>query len=137
VRGDREEFEAGMRAALVELKTSHTAFYSESPTRFAPQHTINATLSEITVNGSLRWVFVAYSKTDPHTSRASGQVICYWHSTGLNLCRGAFPSSESAAHTMSLFQRTSRPSMRLSRSRFARVLNNVRLWWSPSAFLIA
>jgi C-terminal processing protease CtpA/Prc len=58
VRGDREEFEAGVREALTELKTSHTAFYSERPTRFPPQHTINATLSEITVNRTRRWMFV-------------------------------------------------------------------------------
>lgn len=58
VTGDCDEFEAGVRAALTELKTSHTAFYSERPTHFPPQHTINATLSEITVNGSRRWMFV-------------------------------------------------------------------------------
>jgi C-terminal processing protease CtpA/Prc len=65
VRGDREEFEAGVRAALSELKTSHTAFYSERPTRFPPQHTINATLSEITVNGSPRWMFVDVFEDGP------------------------------------------------------------------------
>ena len=65
VRGDREEFEAGVRAALSELKTSHTAFYSERPTRFPPQHTINATLSEITLNGSPRWMFVDVFEDGP------------------------------------------------------------------------
>lgn len=65
VRGDREEFEAGVRAALTELKTSHTAFYSERPTRFPPQHTINATLSETTVEGSRRWMFVDVFEDGP------------------------------------------------------------------------
>jgi C-terminal processing protease CtpA/Prc len=65
VRGDREGFEAGVRAALAELKTSHTAFYSELPTRFPPQHTINATLSEIAVNGSRRWMFVDVFEDGP------------------------------------------------------------------------
>lgn len=65
VRGDREEFESGVRAALAELKTSHTAFYSERPTRFPPQHTINATLSEVTVAGSPCWMFVDVFEDGP------------------------------------------------------------------------
>lgn len=65
VRGEREEFEAGVRAALAELKTSHTTFYSERPTAFPPQHTINATLSEIAVNGASRWMFVDVFEDGP------------------------------------------------------------------------
>ena len=36
VTGSREEFEAAVSTALKELGTSHTAIYSEHPTRFPP-----------------------------------------------------------------------------------------------------
>ena len=65
VKGDREEFEAAVRKVLEELGTSHTAFYSERPTRFPPQHTINATLSEVDLNGSSRWMFVDVFEDGP------------------------------------------------------------------------
>ncbi len=58
VKGDSEEFQAAVRKALEELGTSHTAFYSECPTR-------NATLSEINLNGAPRWMFVDVFEDGP------------------------------------------------------------------------
>ena len=54
---DPETFEEEVRALLGELGTSHTAFYSHIPTRFPPQHTINATLS-LTREPDQRWMFI-------------------------------------------------------------------------------
>lgn len=52
------DFEDGLRSLLQELGTSHTAFYHEVPTRFPPQHTINATLTTA-ANGSVEsWMFL-------------------------------------------------------------------------------
>ena len=54
-----DAFEDGVRNLLLELRSSHTAFYHELPTRFPPQHTINATLiSAKGCNGCSGWVFL-------------------------------------------------------------------------------
>ncbi len=41
---DIDTFEEGVRKRLLELGSSHTAFYHEHQNRLLPQHTINATL---------------------------------------------------------------------------------------------
>ena len=40
------------------LKSSHTAFYHGFHARFLPQHSINATLKSIGLNGDARWMFL-------------------------------------------------------------------------------
>ena len=47
-----------MRAALAELKTSHTVFYHSLPKELLPQHTINASLKDMAQNGRHRWMFL-------------------------------------------------------------------------------
>jgi C-terminal processing protease CtpA/Prc len=59
-----ENFEQEIRALLGELGASHTAFYSRVPTRFPPQHTINATLS-LTPETDQRWMFVDVFEDGP------------------------------------------------------------------------
>lgn len=92
VTGDREEFEAGIRAVLSELKTSHTAFYSERPTRFPPQHTINATLSEINVGGSARWMFVDVFEDGPAYNAGVGPGDLLLASDGAEPASGNLPT---------------------------------------------
>jgi hypothetical protein len=53
---DVREFEDGVRQLLAELKTSHTAFYQSLPKELLPQHTINATLREVSLNGESKWM---------------------------------------------------------------------------------
>jgi carboxyl-terminal processing protease len=55
---DIPEFEAGIRAALAELKTSHAVFYHSVPTELLPQHTINASLRDVVCEGDHRWMFL-------------------------------------------------------------------------------
>lgn len=59
-----EQFEEEIRALLGQLGTSHTAFYSHLPTRFPPQHTINATLSP-TPGPDQRWMFIDVFEDGP------------------------------------------------------------------------
>ncbi len=56
--GDLQSFETGIRSLLTELKTSHTAFYHSLPTELPPQHTINATLRDVSLNGVHKWMFL-------------------------------------------------------------------------------
>ena len=55
---DDAAFEDAIRNLLLELRSSHTAFYHEVPTRFPPQHTINATLTRLEQNGCYAWMFL-------------------------------------------------------------------------------
>ncbi len=59
VAADTQAFEGGVRSLLLELRSSHTASYHELPTRFPPQHTINATLISAKGNdGCSGWMFL-------------------------------------------------------------------------------
>lgn len=58
-------FEAGVREILMELKTSHTAFYSSLPKDFPPQHTISATLRDLSRNGQHQWMFLDVFEDGP------------------------------------------------------------------------
>jgi len=51
-------FEAGVRQLLAELKTSHTVFYHSLPKELLPQHTINASLKDVALDGCHRWMFL-------------------------------------------------------------------------------
>lgn len=51
-------FEMGVREVLNELKTSHTNFYHDVPKEFPPQHTIGATLRDLSRDGEHRWMFL-------------------------------------------------------------------------------
>jgi carboxyl-terminal processing protease len=53
-----DEFETGVQGLLMELGSSHAAFYHERPTRLQPQHSINASLRSITENGDSHWMFL-------------------------------------------------------------------------------
>jgi C-terminal processing protease CtpA/Prc len=55
---DLAGFEGGIRQLLAELKTSHTVFYHSLPKELLPQHTINASLKDVTQNGCHRWMFL-------------------------------------------------------------------------------
>jgi C-terminal processing protease CtpA/Prc len=55
---DLPTFEEGIRQLLTELKTSHTAFYHSLPKELLPQHTINASLRDVQVNGARKWMFL-------------------------------------------------------------------------------
>ena len=43
---------------LTELKTSHTVFYHSLPKELLPQHTINASLRDVPLNGAHKWMFL-------------------------------------------------------------------------------
>jgi C-terminal processing protease CtpA/Prc len=51
-------FEDGVRQLLTELKTSHTVFYHSLPKELLPQHTINASLRDVCIDGERRWMFL-------------------------------------------------------------------------------
>lgn len=51
-------FEEGVRQLLKELKTSHTLFYPSEPKELLPQHTINASLRDVSQNGDRKWMFL-------------------------------------------------------------------------------
>ena len=53
-----DNFEEGVRKLLLELGSSHTAFYHEHPNRLLPQHTINATLQTFPLSGNHGWMFL-------------------------------------------------------------------------------
>ncbi len=55
---DLAGFEAGVRQLLSELKTSHTVFYHSLPKESLPQHTINASLKDVALDGYHRWMFL-------------------------------------------------------------------------------
>jgi len=55
---DLAAFEVGIRELLTELKTSHTVFYHSLPKEQLPQHTINASLRDVPVNGARKWMFL-------------------------------------------------------------------------------
>jgi hypothetical protein len=58
-------FEAGVREILTELKTSHTLFYHSLPTELLPQHTINASLRDVSQDGRHRWMFLDVFEDGP------------------------------------------------------------------------
>jgi C-terminal processing protease CtpA/Prc len=53
-----DEFETGVQKLLMELGSSHAAFYHERPTHLQPQHSINASLRSVTANGEDQWMFL-------------------------------------------------------------------------------
>jgi C-terminal processing protease CtpA/Prc len=63
--GDVEAFEAGIQNVLKGLRSSHTGFYHERPSRLLPQHTINATLGEFTQDDQRRWFFLDVFEAGP------------------------------------------------------------------------
>jgi carboxyl-terminal processing protease len=63
------KFESGVRELLVELGSSHTAFYHERGREVLPQHSINATISSFLQAGSKRWFFLDVFEGGPaHTA---------------------------------------------------------------------
>ncbi len=58
LNADLPGFEAGIRQLLTELKTSHTVFYHSLPKELLPQHTINASLRDVPLNGVHKWMFL-------------------------------------------------------------------------------
>src|SRR3989449_10026519 len=58
-------FEAGIRELLAELKTSHTVFYRSLPKELLPQHTINASLRDVLLNGAQKWMFLDVFEDGP------------------------------------------------------------------------
>jgi carboxyl-terminal processing protease len=58
VTGSLAEFEDGIRAALAELRSSHTVFYHERTNRLLPQHSIGATIRGFDHDGAQHWHFV-------------------------------------------------------------------------------
>jgi carboxyl-terminal processing protease len=65
LNSDIRNFEQGVRQLLAELKTSHTAFYHSLPKELLPQHTINASLRDVTVNGEHKWMFLDVFEAGP------------------------------------------------------------------------
>ena len=59
------EFEDGVRQLLAELKTSHTVFYHSLPKELLPQHTINASLRDVCINGERKWMFLDVFEAGP------------------------------------------------------------------------
>src|SRR3954453_23162444 len=55
---DEERFEAGVIEILAKLRTSHTAFFHNVPDRLFQQHTLNATVHKVAVDGSDYWIFL-------------------------------------------------------------------------------
>jgi carboxyl-terminal processing protease len=55
---DVASFEGRVRELLTELKTSHTVFYHSLPNESLPQHTINASLRDLSQNGDHKWMFL-------------------------------------------------------------------------------
>src|ERR1700686_41455 len=62
---DLAAFEAGIRQLLTELKTSHTVFYHSLPKELLPQHTINASLRDVPLNGAHKWMFLDVYEVGP------------------------------------------------------------------------
>src|ERR1035437_8086044 len=57
--------EGGIRPLLAELKNSHTVFYHSLPKELLPQHTINATLRDVPLNGARKWMFLDVFEDGP------------------------------------------------------------------------
>ena len=47
IAAEAVDFETGVRSLLAGLKSSHTTFYHDQPTKFPSQHTIGATFRRI------------------------------------------------------------------------------------------
>jgi carboxyl-terminal processing protease len=62
---DLAGFESGVRELLAELKTSHTAFYHSLPKESPPQHTINASLRDLSLNDQRKWMFLDVFQDGP------------------------------------------------------------------------
>jgi len=62
---DVRVFEDGVRQLLAELKTSHTVFYHSLPKELLPQHTINASLRDVCINGEHKWMFLDVFEAGP------------------------------------------------------------------------
>ena len=58
VSADLSGFEEGVKMLLGDLKTSHTVFYHSLPKGLPPQHTINATLRDLSRDGGHKWMFL-------------------------------------------------------------------------------
>src|SRR5690349_13758993 len=65
LNADLPGFEAGIRQLLTELKTSHTVFYHSLPKELLPQHTINASLRDVTLNDAHKWMFLDVFEDGP------------------------------------------------------------------------
>ena len=65
LNADPGAFEAGIRKLLTELKTSHTVFYHSLPKELLPQHTINASLRDVPLNGARKWMFLDVFEDGP------------------------------------------------------------------------
>ena len=59
------QFEIGVRQLLLELGSSHTAFYHERGKQLLPQHTINATLRRFLHAGGEHWFFLDVFEAGP------------------------------------------------------------------------
>lgn len=55
---DVASFEGRVRELLTELKTSHTVFYHTLPNESLPQHTINASLRDLSRDCEHKWMFL-------------------------------------------------------------------------------
>jgi C-terminal processing protease CtpA/Prc len=62
---DSEGFENGIRELLSGLGSSHTLFYHEEARQVLPQHSINATLRQFSLNGIERWMFLDVFEDGP------------------------------------------------------------------------
>jgi C-terminal processing protease CtpA/Prc len=62
---DVASFEEGIRQLLSELKTSHTVFYHSLPTELLPQHTINASLRDVSRDCHHTWMFLDVFEDGP------------------------------------------------------------------------
>lgn len=62
---DEAGFEAGVQQLLAELQTSHTAFYHTIPKETLPQHTINASLRDLSPDGCPKWMFLDIFEAGP------------------------------------------------------------------------
>jgi carboxyl-terminal processing protease len=62
---DVASFEGRVRELLTELKTSHTVFYHSLPNESLPQHTINASLRDLSRNGEHKWMFLDVFENGP------------------------------------------------------------------------
>ena len=61
---DGSEFESGVRSLLAGLRSSHTTFYHDQPTKFPSQHTVGATFRRVTS----AWMFLDVFEGGPADS---------------------------------------------------------------------
>lgn len=59
------EFETGVRELLSGLGSSHTLFFNQKAPHILPQHSINATVRKLSVNGTERWMFLDVFEDGP------------------------------------------------------------------------